>query len=70
MKTMPQEDQEALQNLAQQGFGGIQSTHLLEKILLDLHKLPNYQSDRRLTGLRGKRTNILNKFWNYKKQKV
>lgn len=70
MKTMPQEDQEALQNLAQQGFGGIQSTPLLEKILLDLHKLPSYQSGKRLTGLRGKKTNILSKFWNYKKQKV
>lgn len=69
-KMMPQQDQEVLQNLAQQGFGGIQSTPLLEKILYNLQKLPSYQSGKRLTGLRGKRTSILSRILNYKKQKV
>lgn len=68
-KKLDQSDQELLKNLSQQGFGGISSTHSLEKILLNLQKLPNYQSDKHLTGLRGKKTSILSKFWNFKKQK-
>ena len=70
MTMLPQEDQDKLQNLVQQELGGIQSTHFLEKILYDLQKQPSFQSDRRLTGLRGRKTSLLNKLWNYKKQKA
>jgi hypothetical protein len=70
MEMMPQEDQDNLRSLAQQGLGGIQSTAFLEKILSDLQKLPSYQSGRRLTGLRGRKTSLLSKIWRSKKQKV
>lgn len=70
MEMMPQEDQDNLRSLAQQGLGGIQSTVFLEKILSDLQKLPSYQSGRRLTGLRGRKTSLLSKIWRSKKQKV
>ena len=70
MTMLPQEDQDNLLNLVQQGLGGTQSIAFLEKILYDLQKLPSYQSGKRLTGLRGKKTSILSKIWNYKKQKA
>lgn len=63
---MPQSVLEVLQNIAQQDLGGDYSISLQEKILLNLKEHPSSRFARLSTGLRGKRTRLVNTIWQFK----
>jgi len=53
MKMLPKEDQEILQKVLQEGFGGESSTYWQERILSSLMKLRDFQSDQLSIGWLG-----------------